>query len=63
MNRPSYISFKDWDILNSKYSSTELEEYFNKNYPYQYLKLIYPHLLRFLCLPYKSPFFNIFYII
>lgn len=37
MNRPTYISFKDWDILNSKYSSTELEEYFNNNYPYQYL--------------------------
>ena len=37
MNKPEYISFKDWDILNSKYSSKELEEYFNKNYPYQYL--------------------------
>lgn len=37
MNRPDYISFKDWEILNNKYSSKELEEYFNKNYPYQYL--------------------------
>ena len=37
MNRPEYISFKDWDILTGKYSSNLLEEYFNKNYPYQYL--------------------------
>lgn len=37
MNRPEYISFKDWELLNIKYSSKELEEYFNKNYPYQYL--------------------------
>lgn len=37
MNRPEYISFKDWDILTNKYSSNKLEEYFNKNYPYQYL--------------------------
>ena len=37
MNRPDYISFKDWQLLNEKYSSKELEEYFHKNYPYQYL--------------------------
>ena len=37
MNRPDYISYKDWDLLNKKYSSGQLEEYFNKNYPYQYL--------------------------
>lgn len=37
MNKPDYISYKDWEILNNKYSSTELEEYFNNNYPYQYL--------------------------
>lgn len=37
MNKPDYISFKDWEILNNKYSSSELEEYFNNNYPYQYL--------------------------
>ena len=37
MNKPEYISIKDWDILIEKYSSKELEEYFNKDYPYQYL--------------------------
>lgn len=37
MNKPDYISYKDWELLNNKYSSNELEEYFNKNYPYQYL--------------------------
>lgn len=37
MNKPSYISFKDWSLLNEKYSSTTLEEYFKKDYPYQYL--------------------------
>lgn len=37
MNKPDYISYKDWELLNNKYSSTELEEYFNNNYPYQYL--------------------------
>ena len=37
MIRPEYISFKDWELLNNKYSSKELEEYFNKDYPYQYL--------------------------
>ena len=37
MNRPEYISIKDWDILENKYSSNDLEEYFNKDYPYQYL--------------------------
>ena len=37
MNRPEYISIKDWDILENKYSSKDLEEYFNKDYPYQYL--------------------------
>ena len=37
MNRPEYISIKDWNILENKYSSKELEEYFNKDYPYQYL--------------------------
>ena len=37
MNKPDYISYKDWELLNSKYSSKQLEEYFNKNYPYQYL--------------------------
>ena len=37
MNKPDYISYKDWELLNNKYSSKQLEEYFNKNYPYQYL--------------------------
>ena len=37
MIKPDYISYKDWELLNDKYSSKELEEYFNKNYPYQYL--------------------------
>lgn len=37
MNRPEYISFKDWNLLTNKYSSKQLEEYFNKDYPYQYL--------------------------
>ena len=37
MIKPDYISYKDWEILNNKYSSKELEEYFNKDYPYQYL--------------------------
>lgn len=37
MNKPEYISYKDWELLTSKYSSLQLEEYFNKNYPYQYL--------------------------
>lgn len=37
MNKPEYISFKDWEILNNKYSSKELEEYLKKDYPYQYL--------------------------
>lgn len=37
MNKPEHISYKDWELLNNKYSSKQLEEYFNKNYPYQYL--------------------------
>ena len=37
MNRLEYISIKDRELLTNKYSSKELEEYFNKNYPYQYL--------------------------
>lgn len=37
MNKPSYISFKDWDILKDKYDDEELNSYFEKNYPYQYL--------------------------
>lgn len=37
MNKPKYISYKDWELLNQKYSSKQLEEYFNNNYPYQYL--------------------------
>lgn len=37
MNKPEYISSPDWDILTSKYSLKELEQYIEKDYPYQYL--------------------------
>ena len=37
MNKPSYISKPDWDILITKYSFKKLQKYINKGYPYQYL--------------------------
>ena len=30
MNKPEHISYKDWELLNNKYSSKQLEEYFNR---------------------------------